>query len=908
MRRTPLFLLLLCGCATTTLPPPGAIDVSKFKFEVRDLRLPSGMRILVESDHSQPLVAFVGLVGSGSTADPQGKEGLAHLVEHLAFRTRPGTKLRTWGTFETLGVTEANAYTNYDETVYHELVPSEALAALLQFEGARLLRPFENVSADAFEAEREVVRNELRQRGETSPYQGIYSWATQTIFPEGHPYGRPVIGTHASISALTPADATAFIEAHYRAENMTLVISGDVDLSTIDATLKQTLPASLWQGSAPTVAPRVSGPAAPPPAPPAQFLTTREAAVASPELYLAWSLPRGYGDEAATLEMMKEIANRALPSAWAEDGDIAGVSAALDEGTEGSTFVIHVTLHEGSHPEGSADHVLNQVSRMWKGSPADAREELRNERLFARRHLVAIVDLALDSEDIMSRAITRARLTHFTGNPRAYTQLSGQRVAVKPTQVSDLAFRYLARERARALLVRPLPANATPAKESVGLEAGASGRDQTARVVFTADAVQNIARGPGLKDARRFTLGNGLQVVLVPRKTLPLVSVALGLPRGLAYGEPGAGALAQHGLVSVSTRHGEPSENGLAIRQSVDVDHTLVQVSGLSGNLSNALATLQDHVSSMKLNEGIVRVEGELLRTLEAYERMPESVAARRHRQALYSGSPWGRTDTVAEMKAAGPGQASKWINAAFRPDGATLVVAGDLDLDKTEAEVRSWFDGWSAAGSVESAESPLPSHAPIIQAISRPGATQGEVTLSCRVPADTVDARAGDQLLAHLVSHRLNHKLREELGGSYGVYGMFRRYRGNAGALRFETAVDNASLASALKQIRAQWAIPASASFDPPAFTSAQWNLLSDYRSRFRATPRLARAVAESAVSGEGPDDLDALPLAMAKLELKDLAAMWSVCQGSVVLTVVGDSAVVEGALAKSGFENPSR
>ncbi len=180
-----LLLLSLASCAT--LPPRGRLAMRDVQFPVRDLRYASGLRVLVEQDSRRPVVAVVSLVGSGGASDPKGKEGLAHLVEHLTFRARGAERPSRWGQLESIGAGRLNAYTAFDATVYHEMAPRESLAELLRIEGERLAVPLQGVTPEIFAVEREVVRNELRERNETGFVGQVLSFVQQASFPEDHP-------------------------------------------------------------------------------------------------------------------------------------------------------------------------------------------------------------------------------------------------------------------------------------------------------------------------------------------------------------------------------------------------------------------------------------------------------------------------------------------------------------------------------------------------------------------------------------------------------------------------------------------------------------------------------------------------------------------------------------------------
>ena len=204
-RSIALFLSALSfGCAT--LPQRGRVALGDIKIPVRDLRYGSGLRVLVEEDHSAPRVAIANIVGVGSANEPAGKEGMSHFIEHLAFRARHDGKTKMWTMLENSGAAGINAYTAFDETLYHEVCATEALPQVLKLEGLRMAYPVENVDPKTFAVEREVVRNELRQRGETGYVGEVLARMQTALYPKEHPYVHPVVGSHESLLSVTPAD------------------------------------------------------------------------------------------------------------------------------------------------------------------------------------------------------------------------------------------------------------------------------------------------------------------------------------------------------------------------------------------------------------------------------------------------------------------------------------------------------------------------------------------------------------------------------------------------------------------------------------------------------------------------------------------------------------------------------
>ena len=159
-------LTLLGGGVARALDVPTRMELREVRYDVRAVDLPSGMRIVVEKDSTRPLIAVVSVVDVGGSDDPPGKEGLAHLVEHLAFRSLQDQKHSYSDLLELSGAARWNASTSWNLTTYHQVGSKDALSALLALESARIARPLAGITPEVFDAERQVVKNELFERDE----------------------------------------------------------------------------------------------------------------------------------------------------------------------------------------------------------------------------------------------------------------------------------------------------------------------------------------------------------------------------------------------------------------------------------------------------------------------------------------------------------------------------------------------------------------------------------------------------------------------------------------------------------------------------------------------------------------------------------------------------------------------
>lgn len=233
-------LLLLCATLLATIACCGSSGEGaepvfvRASLASRRFSLDNGLDVVLHPDPSFRSVAINVRYEVGSRHDPSERSGLAHLVEHLTFRTKPDGSHDVFTLLEQAGSSSHNAETSVDANSYHETVPSEALPIALFIEAARMARPLDGVDEEAFAMERSVVRNERRERIDNAPYGALDSAALYLLF-EGSSYGLPTVGLPRDLERITLADARRFVSAYYRPNNATLVIAGGFDPRRVTA-------------------------------------------------------------------------------------------------------------------------------------------------------------------------------------------------------------------------------------------------------------------------------------------------------------------------------------------------------------------------------------------------------------------------------------------------------------------------------------------------------------------------------------------------------------------------------------------------------------------------------------------------------------------------------------------------
>jgi predicted Zn-dependent peptidase len=255
--------------------------LEEFIDRVTEFRLDNGMKFIVLENKEAPLVSFVTYANVGGANEPDGKTGVAHFLEHLAFK---GTKdigttnyeaeakifARQDELFNKIQASKAagkekdltqleqefaqleteaekyvkqnefgriveqaggeglNAFTSADETAYFYSFPSNKIELWMSLESERFLEP---VFREFFK-EREVILEERRLRTDNNPLGQMMEVFIDKAFTV-HPYKRPVIGYDADIRNLTREDVRQFFETYYPPNNITIAIAGDVDPTKI---------------------------------------------------------------------------------------------------------------------------------------------------------------------------------------------------------------------------------------------------------------------------------------------------------------------------------------------------------------------------------------------------------------------------------------------------------------------------------------------------------------------------------------------------------------------------------------------------------------------------------------------------------------------------------------------------
>jgi zinc protease len=905
-RVLPLLVLGLVGCASLTLPPNRPL-ARPVLFRGAYEEFPSGLRLVV---HEEPQASRVTVDVSyrvGATDEPEGKEGLAHLVEHLTFLARSGTPHAPRRSSQLLASgAQSNAFTTYDDTDYFSAAPPEQLGLLVAVEAGRLRQPLENLTEEDFRVARDVVVAELRQRYETSPEGAQQRWLHEVLLPHST-YGRTSGGTPESLQHLTLEDARAFVRAHYTPAHAVVVVSGPLPSDgVLDVVRLGFAELTEAPSSQPTPAVRRAPPPLPPELPSRSPMVVRPGPVEYPRLWLAWTLPGLYSGKTPQALAAQGMLENRLAAKLSQEDQAHTVSVSL-EVMDGATLLIaRIDLMKAQDAEDVADLALDQLVDLVRD-----RGSLGGLTVGARSML--LTEAFSDLEQFPVREA--ARFLRATGQADYVTGWPRQIRESLSRDLGPYLYQYVRRDRARMLLM--VPEQAGSGRPALGahfapLTGPEDFADEELVLAPGAPDVRQVAQAPGLDKAERFVLGNGLRVVALRRGSMPLVEARLWVHART----PGTGGntlslarLALHGSYMSAARtwhHGEKvgARTQLQLRES---GQPVLTVAAPSGNLIHVLEDMQQWVRDSEVElRPFEYVHGWQVRELEREASSSDTRAERELLARLFPGHPYGLAPSVEEAKSLTASRANTWVESELNPDRTLLVLVGDLPpTPKLRDQVAEMLGGWRGrGGQLEPLPVPPPPSTRTVVVVDRPGASQAELQVGLRWPELSAGEDAAASALTWLLEHRLGRQLRERLGLTYGVR-VSHEVRPRASVLRLRVAVERGAAAGAVEQLLAELGTLEAEKLPREVVERARWQVARGYDLRFQKTAQVAERLLELERLGRPADYWERYPEAIATVTpeaVQELVHRLSL--GAEVVIILGDASVLRPQLEAAGFK----
>ncbi|HEY7411633.1 MAG TPA: insulinase family protein [Vicinamibacteria bacterium] len=810
---------------------------------VRKEVLPNGLVVLLAEDHAVPLVAVGVMYRVGARNEAAGTTGLAHYVEHMAFRD---TK-RFPGSESTAAVTRLggrwNGYTWIDQTWYVQTVPRESLGLALDIEADRMTAAL--FAPAEFAKERTSVIAELHSYDD--PSSVLYDAVLAASF-EIHPYRNNTIGYLTDVEAVTRDAAFAFYRRFYHPQNAVLAVVGDFDPGTALREVQARFGA-IPQGGAstevPTVEPLQSG---------QRRVTVRKP---GPEarVLVAWRAPALADPDFAAMVLFDALLaggkgfrfTRTYPGA---DGPLRRRVAEAESDWQASRYPYVYTL-AASAPEAAALPAL-ESQLLAAVAEAAARGWSEAEMETARRQVRAA--WAADLDDLPGRAHQLA-FFEVSGGHEYLLDMPERLAAVGVADLRRFAGARLKPDQATVGWFVPGEPVAAPA----------TGPPPAPRASAPAPAAPAPA-APGPAAARReLSLPNAVQVVLEPSSGAGLVALRARLDAGSLYdgATPGLSAVATEILARpaegepaapplVWSLHAEPAGAGNARWLEAEGVGLADQAPALLRVLGGRLRAAQRPTA-----EALKHAREAAARRARTLDADREADLWRRGREALYPasapgrGPAWGGAEAVASLT---DEQVRAFLARYVRPDRARVVLAGDVAALSGDEVAAALASERPPTGGL-SLPRPVAPAGPAAweqRVVPWPGAAQNEIAvLWAGHRKEPADGPATEMILYLLgetgYAGRLGRALVEP-GLVYSVYATLEEAPGTEGFLRVRTAAAPRDTPEVLARIRRVLEEAAQG-----AFTEAD---LAEARAYLRGKRLRARdgSVAAAAAAMEAP------------------------------------------------------
>jgi zinc protease len=349
----------VCATAASAVSHLAAQGSSAIKIPHETYKLPNGLSVILSVDKSTPTVAVDVWYHVGSKNELPGRTGFAHLFEHVMFT---GSGHAPYGVHDKLtgGIGGSNnGTTDNDRTTYYETVPSNYLEDQIWLEADRMGFLLDTLDLAKLNAQRDIVKNERRQRVDNVPYGRAGEILGHATYPASHPYSWDVIGSMTDLSAASENDVKNFFRTYYAPNNAILTIVGDFDPAQAKAWVTKYF-ADLPKGK------DIVRPSVQPVTLSTETRLVFEDRVQVPRLYIQWPTVGQVSDDRYALNVLGSVLSSGRTSRLAkalvyETQAAAGVGAFQSSNENVGEFLMTITPRPGhslTDLEAAADAII----------------------------------------------------------------------------------------------------------------------------------------------------------------------------------------------------------------------------------------------------------------------------------------------------------------------------------------------------------------------------------------------------------------------------------------------------------------------------------------------------------------------------------------------------------------------
>jgi zinc protease len=724
--------------------------------------LENGLQVILQENHSAPVVALQVWVDVGSADDPEETSGLAHILEHMVFK---GTARRSEGQIarEIEGAGgQINAWTSFDQTVFHVVLPSRHFSRGLDI----LADALQHARFDAGELERElqVILEEIKQ-GEDSPSK-VVSRELFRLAYQRHPYGRPVIGSAPSVRGVDRARVERFFRTWFNPSNMTLVIVGDFHAGSALTKIRRTFPEP--RRARPPARRRATEPVQTEPRILVRARDTQEAHLsiafhipslmdpATPALDLA-AIVLGQGDSSRLIRKVKH-----------EQQLVTDVYAYSYTPREPGILIVGATT--------TPDKLAPAFQAILTEALALGSVELTSDEL-RRAKTIIESDAVYQKETVQGQARKLGFYRTVAGSVEFEQEYYRRATEATVAQVRQVAAQHLHADNLSVAVLSPL---AKGREARVEKELGDAIR--AARL-----AVRRAGGEEQKGDERvvKVTLANGARLLVARDRSVPLVALRAVWNGGLRY-ETAENNGVNNLLAALVTR-------GTATRSADQINEAIESMAGAIGGFSGlnsfglraellarhweqGLEILADCALNPAFKPAEVdRERRQVLDDIRAQQDNLSAVALQLFSRTIFRAHPY-RMDPLGSLESVSALRRDALVayyRRHFRPGNLVLSVVGDVDLGRVKERFAALFGGARRAAVAAPSPPREPTHEKPAQAVQLMNKQQAHLVVGYPGTDMKSRDRYALEVLASILSGqggRLFLELRDRKGLAYQV------------------------------------------------------------------------------------------------------------------------------------------
>ncbi len=915
-----LFAAACSESSTTTKAPeaPTALKVEPLKFTERTLA--NGLKVYAMPDPNTANVSVQVWYDVGSKDDPVGRSGFAHLFEHIMFKASRNMPPETLDrlTEDVGGFNNASTYDDF--TNYYEVVPANHLERVLWAEADRMGTLV--VDDKIFKSERDVVKEEYRQRILASPYGKLFGlYLNQANFGV-HPYGRPGIGSIENLDASTVADVRAFHATYYRPDNAILVVASNFDQAQFDKWVDQYFgPIATPKRPIPRVTAVEPARSAP------KDFTVYEPNTPLPAVAISFPQPNSLSPDLAALTVLDAIlakgeSSRLYQSLVYTQQIAAQVFTNLEATRDPGAYTVAAVLSEGKSAEDGVKSLMAEIAKMrdtqvTTAELAEAKNELVSETLEGR-------ETAFGKANELANAVIRFRDGKYADKLLADVQ------AVTAADVQRVAKAIL--DDTKRVTIRYLSEEGKP-KDAKGDVIATATTVQAQKLDIPANEIPTFTLAPEAERAKppapqapvsaklpipgEQRLANGMRVIVAAKRDVPIISAELRVLSGSSSDPATRGGIAAltADVMTKGTKTRSATDIarqiealGASLTASAGADSSGVSLETRADRVGEAMAVMADVTRNPAFAaEEVERQRQQTLDGLQVALRQPGQIARFAMTRVLFGTGPYGSVASPKSVAAIKSADLTAFHQRDWRPDNALLVISGDVSLEDGVKLAEKYFGDWkqppNPAGTEPDAKMAASGTRTI--AIDLPKSGQAAVSFGMlgvpRTAEEYFPALVANSVLGGGYSARLNQEIRIKRGLSYGVSSGFPAREG-LGPIIVLAQTKNESAVQVVDLMSQELTKIMSTDVPVAELGARQANLIGSFGRDVETASGLADQLATLATFGIPLEKLTTYVAdvsAVTPVSAKEVAAkLYNPKNASIV--IVGDGAVFFNALKK--------